>query len=272
MPEGELSVDFTTEELVVLAGAAGTGLPVGLGDPTDDLPKDVLDLLQERARAALIARRVLVAEEEDSEPEPVEAVSTLLRATASPGLLVTASLEQEGVVETRSYCALPDLSVEHQSLASSVFRFTPFATRDLLARVFRFVDLRPAAVVDVPPFTVAAATLAGAAEQVVGHDHQQAVLALTGAGVPVASAEAFVEAIKAKRASASITVLFKPEESKVAGGQLTWIDAGLQGLWLTEQGSDDSSLSVRSVAAEELSKELLSYLPDPFSESPSSTS
>lgn len=264
MPTDELSVDFTTEELLLLAERCGVEPPAGLtaGD-TLQLPAEYRQAIREQAEGALRARRVLG---EDG-TEPVEAVVTLLSVLGRPALLTTASIEQGGVVETRFYASNPDLAVEHRSLATSVHRLLPFATRDLLSRVLGFVDLRPVEPPAVPALVATVATLEACSTKVAEHDHHAAVAVLTQAGAPSVTAEAFVEALKAKRASASVTILYRPEDDKVAGGQLTWIDAGLRGLWVSEATEGDR-LEVIPRPAEEIAKELLSYLPQPFSEPP----
>ena len=81
---------------------------------------------------------------------------------------------------------------------------------------------------------------------------------------PCAAAAAFVAAVGASPRTVSVTVFYRPEADKVAGGSLTWIDAGLDGLWCTEPVDDDASVEdttveLRPDTGTAVARELLSY-------------
>ena len=267
MTRDEVSIDLTTEELMLLTERLEVEALPGMAESQDAIPDEYRAVLRDQAESALVARGVL--EPPPDEPDdhdvamPTDAVGALIRAAAKPALLTTASHESKGVVETRFYSSSPEFSVEHRSMAMSVYRLSPFATRDLMARVLRFVDLRPAEPSTVDPIETTVEALEACSEQLAGHDHAAGVAALTATGVSEVAADALAETLKAKRASASVTHMYKPTDDKVAGGRLTWIDAGLEGLWLTEP-EDEGRLVVTPCSAEDLASELLTYLPGPF--------
>lgn len=292
MSRNDPTIDFTTEELLVIAEITGGPLPAGLEiESLDELPAAYRDYARQTAERTLRARRV-VQDGIDGRPVVVDAVRAMLEVVGSPGLLGVCALEEDGVVETRFFCASPELGVEHAAIATSVHRFTPFLTRDFLARLLRFADLRPARVPDVDPFEVPLSVLERVGESVSRGEVDAGRVLLMDAGVPEAAAAVFAAAFANKKSTVTVTVLTRPDPEKVVGGMLVWLDAGLDGNWVTEGvddagtvvgagagagggqsdiGSPDPVVLLRPESAEQMAAELLSFLPDAFGDDPTRT-
>jgi hypothetical protein len=267
MRRTEPSIDFTTEEVLTACDVAGLPRPVGLVDAMSDVPEEVQAYLRTSARESLTVRGVL-AGSDGEQPVIAEAVATLLEVAGAPGLLCIVAVEQEGIVETRFFAASPDLGVEHLALATTLHRFVIFPTRDLLARVLRFVDLRPADAPDALSFVVPVSVLERVGEAAEAYEDERAGQLLAEAGASPTDAVTFIEALRAKRSTINVTILHKPTEQTVEGGALTWLDAGMNGLWISEPADDDATVEIKPVDAKTISGELLSYLPGAFALKP----
>lgn len=237
----ELAVDFTVEGLVVLCDALDLPHPPGLGpDPLGSLEATTRGAILDSARRSLLARRMIAIEEERVTLDA--AVEAFLEVVTSPGIVVRAVSEADGYVETRFYSAVPDVTVEHSVVMGSIQRFTPFSTDALLARVLQFLRLAERPDGQGEAFDLTTGVLAGCAELLAVDDPDGARKVIEDAGVPVQSAEAFVRALRTRASSSSVTILHRPTEDHVAGGELTWIDAGDNGLWLTPLPADSDGL------------------------------
>lgn len=271
----ETYIDFTSEEVLVLCELLALEPPPGLGaDSLSDLALgDNEEILRAAAMKSMSARGVV------TDGVVVDAVQEVMRTACNPGVMASASIEVDNIVETRFLAAMPEISVEHQGLSISLHRFIPFATRDLLTRVLRFVDLRPYEPEQDISFTMLDETLDQVSEALDSHDHEAAHEILMAEGVDEAAARSFVIALTMRHSSASITILHRPEDEQVVGGSLTWIDAGVSGLWVTELQVDDDDgetevvddadqvkLEVGLTSAKDVATELLSYLPEAFRE------
>lgn len=67
----------------------------------------------------------------------------------------------------------------------------------------------------------------------VGRD-PDAVLALTGAGVPPSAAELWVTALRGRLATGDVQLTRRLRTGVFAGGTVRWVDAGTAGIWLVE--------------------------------------
>lgn len=270
MPKSnEVWIDFTTEELLVLAELLEFDAPPGAGaDGLHELAVAGNDeLMRQAAVRSLEARKVLM------DGQVVDPISEVMSVLCNPGLLVAASVEQDGVVDTRFLGVMPEIAVEHQGLSVSLHRLTPFASRDLMSRILQFSNLRPYVADSEVSFVVDEEVLDRAAGALDDNDHVGAEKLLSDSGIAESDARTFVYALTMKHSSASIAVLHRPEDDRVEGGALTWIDAGIAGLWLTELAGEtgqlesaSEKLEIRRVNARDLAAELLSYLPDAFAE------
>jgi hypothetical protein len=269
----DTSLDLTAEELVVLSELTGAGTPAGFDEVLlAEMPEAVRAYRLETAERTLRDRRIIV-DGAGGGAEVDDAVATVLRGAASPGLLVVAMVEADGIVETRFYTVDPDLGIEQQPIAPGLYRFIPFPAEEVLRRALRFADLRPHEQPTVAAFKVAASTLEAAGELIANGEDEAAAELLAAAGADSDAAAAFVAAVGASPRTVSVTVFYRPEADKVAGGSLTWIDAGLDGLWCTEPVDDDASVEdttveLRPDTGTAVARELLSYLPPAFSEPP----
>lgn len=268
----EPSIDFSIEELVAMAEILELrGLP-GLGaEPLEFLEPDIREPVLASARRALVARRFLIPTEAEGF-EVARAVAHLVARTARSGIQVRAVYEEPGRVETRWFAAEPDLAVEHSVAIGVVQRLTPFRTEQLLARVLEFCGISTRPENPAPMFMATATALGAAIEALAGGDPDGAVAALVTGGASNAGATAFVRALQHRTSSASVTILHRPAGTVISGGELTWVDCGEDGLWLTptiadapddqrDEPLEPSPLEIEPTTAKHIAEELLSYLP-----------
>jgi hypothetical protein len=269
----ETSIEFSEEELLLIDDLTGLGLPVGLGDPPE-MPTEVRSFLLERARKTLTDRGVLDGDQVH------ESVRALVGVSSEPGIVCSCAVERERLVDTTFLMAIPELAVEHSSPANSVHRLTPFLPRDLLVRLFRVCDLRPARASDAPGFEAQALVVEEASSLALNGSLEEASRILSSAGVSEDAAAPFIDSMRSRHATVLVTVLHKPSADVVEGGQLTWIDCGISGLWKVEaegeapDGADAGSAVVRiePITAEDLAAELLTFLPGAFEGPPADAS
>ncbi|MSO37258.1 MAG: hypothetical protein EXQ69_03290 [Acidimicrobiia bacterium] len=267
-----LSIDFSIEELVVMAEILELrGIP-GLGqEPLAFLAPDLHEAVLASARRSLVARR-FVRPTDDEGFEIMRPVAQMVASVARAGIQIRAVFEADGLVETRCFAAEPDLAIEHSVVFGAVQRLTPFRTEQLLARVLEFsgIEARPQSA--VAPLTTSERALTACVEMLAAGDRGAAELVLTTDGVPEPSAAAFVAAIEHRVSSASVSILHRPKAEEIHGGELTWIDCGEHGLWLTPplsevaETADGEALepvlvTIEPTTAKWIAEELLSYLP-----------
>jgi hypothetical protein len=267
----EPSIDFSIEELVALAEMLELrGLP-GLGaEPLEHLEPEFREPVLASARRALVARRFLIPTEEGGF-EVARVVAHIVARTARSGIQIRALYEEPGRVETRWFAAEPDLAIEHGVAIGTVQRLIPFRTEQLLARVLEFCAIATRPSNDAAAFSVDPTSVSAAIEAIADGNASGAVAILVAGGADERSAGAFVEALGHRVSSASVTILHRPTEAVVAGGELTWLDCGDHGLWSTpalgdEPGASDDSgegspVVIAPTTAKEIAEELLSYLP-----------
>jgi hypothetical protein len=274
MARSDIFIELTTEEVVVLCEAGGLGLPISLPDePLGHLPESRVVLAKSNAQRSLIARRAMQAEE-DGVVRPIEAIRTILEVASSPGIigLVTTELVEEEDIDVRTLSVLPELGVEARKVGTNLHRFTPFAPEDLVARIIRLLDLRPSGVPASLTFgaTFSALERCGEIVEEAGNESlDEAVRVLTEDGVPIESAQVFVEALSVRRGSTQIALFHKPADDVMEGGSLSFIDAGLAGYWQTDAldpNLADKKATITSVDAQSLARQVIDFLPDAFGE------
>src|SRR3954447_13982875 len=153
------SLDFTTEDLLVLAELLDLPAPSGLGaDPWQARPAEVRDYYRDAAVRSLAARRVLSSDGKDRQVVP--AVRVLVEVLAEPGVLASVIVQDASRTDTAIFASQPRLSVEHTSAAWTVHRLQPFPTRLLVGQLLTAAHLPSSA----PPATAGSATAGSEAE------------------------------------------------------------------------------------------------------------
>lgn len=260
---GEVFIDFSQEELVVLARLLGR--PENADDLSDDLAR--------AARRSLVARHVLVAESGgDRIAEPID---LLLATMWDPALVGRAWRRSGDTLERRTFGGRPEVGVEQFAVEDGVVRLVPFAVEELLVRMLLHAGLaeRPAEVRDEcsMPWT----TLLQAAELARTGDEAAAADVLCASGVDSGGATVFCRALAQPVAFAGAAVLTRDANDEVSGGELAWVDGGEHGLWLVPVAFarvlcfdvDDpfdevpETCVVAPVEASGIASELYAYLP-----------
>ncbi|HEY3673672.1 MAG TPA: hypothetical protein VGN51_22240 [Acidimicrobiia bacterium] len=268
MQGDEVSIDFSVEELLLLAELLGQPALPGLDDAAlAHLTPDARSAASDAALHSLMARRVVVSTAEGV-TEVAAPVMSLLEVASAPALLGRAEHEVDGLMEIRFYLSQPDVSVEQTPLIGGVHRLTPFATEELLTRALGRCALTERPVVDADPITVTLGQLRATNDAVEAGEVDQARAALGGSD----GAAAFVAALTTRVSSSRVTFLHRPTDTVIEGGELTWLDGGPGGLWLTptvdtdpdEDDLDavlDFEVEIAPATAAAIAAELHSYLP-----------
>jgi hypothetical protein len=262
----EVAVDLTLHELGVLRQLLELPNAAGIEeDPIADVPEQARSYVVDSVLSALRSRSIVTGEGDDL--EVAEPIRLLMSVASQPGVLSLISRQVENIVDTVALAVWPDIAVETRAVGHSLYRLTPFESRDLLARILRLSDLHPTGPVDRGiVLTVASEALDAAAGHLLAGDDIAAAVALGGDP----AADTFVEALKTKRAAAQVTILHRPESGRVEGGAVAWIDTGFNGVWTTEaveaDGEPTGDVTIRRVDAMDLVRELFSFLPAAFSE------
>lgn len=263
----EVGVEFTQHELGVLANLLELPTAAGIeNNPIDELTDEVRTFVVESVLGSLEARQVV--SRTGDRVDVAEPIKVIVSAASMPGLVTIVSRQVDTIVDTTFLSVTPDLGVEVSSVAHTVYRLTPFAPSDLLARVLKLSDLHPMSrVVEAEALEVEQSALDSCAEHLVAGNDSSALEALGG---PADAAEAFLRALKAKRSSSQVTILHKPGDGRIEGGAIAWLDGGLRGVWTmesVEQGQEPTGvIRIANIDAADIAKELFSYLPTAFSE------
>jgi hypothetical protein len=267
MQDGEVSIDFSVEELLLLAEILGQPAIPGLDERALlGLTPEARSAASEAALHSLVARRVVT--QTDGTSDIAAPVVSLLEAASQPALLGRTEHEVDGLMELRFYLSQPDVSIEQTPLVGAVHRLAPFATEELLTRALDRCALEERPRADAEPFTVTLDQLRTTNDAAEAGDLDLARRAIGG----TASAAAFVSALTTRVSSSRVTLLHRPTETVIEGGELTWLDGGPGGLWLTptvdtdpdEDDLDtvlDFEVEIAPTTATAIAAELFSYLP-----------
>lgn len=275
----EAVLDLTVGEASFLADVLGVAPPPGLVDPDDDalvvvdeggrsLRGRAVKKVAEIVAPGLIERRLV-----DSEGTVAAPVADLLTVVGSPHLVARAAYESGGELEVRAFTARPEMAVEQRDLADGRVRFSPFDPTRLVASILEFVvpdrvptgeafDLESAGVDSEPSVVIecsSAVIEALFATESLAVDTTAAIL--VSDGVESAVAELLAAAVSTVRSTGSVTMLLRPVDEAIHGVEVTWMDAGDNGLWLTEPGSDPSRRSLERVTLAQLASRLTALLP-----------
>jgi hypothetical protein len=242
-------------------------------------------------RRALLARRLLLVGT-DGKETVVDPVDWILRLAIAPGLLARATRVSSGVLETRSFAAIPDASVEQAELSEGLLRFTPFPTPEFPARILGFLELETRPEFPLSPFTVPLSAISRCGKTLEERGTDAAASVLQELGVEQTSARGFVSALHVQIQSAHVLVVHRSSEVTIEGGDIAWIDGGSHGLWLTSvpsafgfvrqvamgapeptqarQAADDVDLlvEVSPTTAQEIARQLFEALPGRSADAP----
>lgn len=271
----QISIDFSVEELVALGEVLGLAPLPGLDpEPLGAVDEPARGLVLDAARRSLAARRVLAFGQVDGTgPVVVPAVATLLSVAAAPGLCARVACQFPDESRLVTYTAQPDITVEHVR-AGWLHRLAPLATADLVVRMLEVAGLEmvglgvgdPDAGATAAGFSVPADALRRAGELVLASRPGDATAVLVEAGAPAGQAAGFVAALGAARASVTVTVLHRPGDRHLAGGELAWLDGGDHGLWLVPvadgtPGTGQPPVVVETTTVGHIARLLLGYVP-----------
>lgn len=279
----EAVLDLTVGEASFLADVLGVAPPPGLVDPDDD----ALVIVEEGGRslrgsavkkvAEVVAPGLLERRLVDGEGTVAAPVADLLTVVGSPHLVARAAYESGGVLEVRAFTARPEMAVEQRHLTDGRVRFSPFDPAHLVPRILEFVlpnrveasvDAEPVAVdgegdVDPAPPLVIECSIA-VLEAMFASDPvslESATAVLVSDGADPAAAELFAGAVTSIQATGSVTMLLRPIDDAIHGVELTWMDAGDNGLWLTEPSSVPGRRSLERITTQQLASRLTDLLP-----------
>ncbi|MDH3303519.1 MAG: hypothetical protein OES24_23690, partial [Acidimicrobiia bacterium] len=272
----EAVLDLTVGEASFLADVLGVAPPPGLVDPDDEalviigeggrsLTGSAVKKVAEVVAPGLIERRLV-----DGEGTVAAPVADLLTVVGSPHLVARAAYESGGEMEVRAFTARPEMAVEQRRLADGRVRFSPFDPAQLVPRILEFVlpnrvdasvggeppalGGEPEADVDaVPPLVIDCSV--AVLDAMFASDPmspETATAILVSDGVAPAAAELLAGAVCTIQATGSVTMLLRPVDDAVHGVELTWMDAGSNGLWLTEPSSDPGRRSVERITMQQL--------------------
>ena len=279
----EAVLDLTVGEASFLADVLGVAPPPGLVDPDDDavvvideggrsVPGPVVTKVAEVVAPGLIERRLV-----DGEGTVAAPVADLLTVVGSPHLVVRVAYERDGSLEIRAFTARPEMAVEQRDLPDGRVRFSPFDPSQLAARILEFVV--PDEALSSFGSSVPGADLAGgrADEATLTIECASAVLEalftsepvpidaaagiLVSDGVDPADAKVLAEAVSSIRSTGSVTLLLRPVDDAIHGVELTWMDSGDNGQWLTEPASTPGRRILERVSMQQLASRLTDLLP-----------
>lgn len=226
-----LSIAFTREELVVLSELSQLRLPL-LGDrPLGGIDSGVRDVLVGSARRSLLARGI--ATRSDDGVHVARAAIGLLEIVAAGSLRVVLD-ESDGtgaLVSRRLWFAVPYAAVEVWVDEDENYRFLPFATVDLLARVLQRSGIVDAADAAGAEISLPYGAWAGARSASHAQRPLEARQALLDVGLEGPPADAIVAVLEGARRRVGVQIAHHPSPATTAGGEVAWVDAADAGVW-----------------------------------------
>jgi hypothetical protein len=226
--DAELSIGFSTEELVVLGRALD--IPLGFlgSSPLAAIAPSARDDVLASAARSLRARNVLGGPADL--PTVDRAVAGLVQISGRPAL--RAELVGDGGARLhRRYLSIPYASVQHEVDADGLHRLTPFATSDLLARAMRHAGFVERPVPAAAGFEVPYGAYAAARTAVACGDQAAAHAILVEAEAPAGSAAGLIAALGAGNPVYALRLVHATSPTSSSGGEIAWTDGGDAGLW-----------------------------------------
>ncbi|MSO37273.1 MAG: hypothetical protein EXQ69_03365 [Acidimicrobiia bacterium] len=266
-PATEATVSLSPVELSVLASELSLPLvPMLHFDPIAIQEPERATELDATTRAELTARGIL---SQPVDGEVAESIRALLELLAAPLLLLRVEASYFGAEAEWQFACTRDGAIEISEMSDRSYRFSAMALGALQPRVLELTGLEDRNEIAVEPLLVTARTLLVLPKLI--EDEDEALAQLVAEGAATESARALIAALLASRCAVAVTVLYRPDENRLVGGELTWIDGFDAGLWITptpdttdwdmtgpEPGPE---VELRPVTAEWIRAELASYLP-----------
>ena len=241
---------YAADELTAVAHLLG--LPAfpgvdGLGDPA------AREAGLTSARRSLLARGVLEIDDEGILSIASPHALTFGLSLAAPATV----LAQRGgpEAESRAWYVHPTTAVEHTVAIGAVHSLEQIGVAEAMPRLLAFLGLDAARAAASSTFTAGRAALDRVFRALADGD-----VSASSTELPAEAVE-FLEALASYEASAYVRALHQ-EGPSLAGGELSWVDAGERGLWLIEPATGDPEhVVVQAVGSADVVDELLSYLP-----------
>lgn len=262
-------MNLSPEELSVLATELGLPLvPLLRYDPIAVEGPERAEELDVATRAELGERGILSKPAGGEVAEPIRALLELL---AAPQLLLRVEASLLGAEAEWQFACAPDGAIEIAEMNDRSWRFSAMPLHDLLSRVLELTGLEDRPEIAADALLLPTRTVLALPDLIENEDDDLVLgrLVADGAGEP--SARALVEALRAAKTAASVTVLYRPETHRLVGGELTWIDGLDAGLWVTptpdttdwdpDGPEPGPEVELRPVTADWIRAELTSYLP-----------
>lgn len=273
----EISIDFSAEELVVLARQIGVAPPSTAGDLSL-----ISDTAAGIAHRALVARRLInAAPGGDGEPilaaartpesEAREAVRDLAYLICVPEVSVEISRRTETGDDSWFILAQPEAAVEQAEVCAGVFRYTPFRTEEVPGRMQLRADLMDRPAIGGDSVTLACSLLVRLLDAL-GSGAPDDVLAVCRGMDDGLGVKRLVDALAVRRASVTVSVMHYGSGPTVEGGLVAWADCGDMGLWrlpapeTLASGPPDALVEASPTSKTELLAEIASIFPSGESE------
>ncbi|MHB8287630.1 MAG: hypothetical protein ACYDEY_00020 [Acidimicrobiales bacterium] len=268
----EPSIDFSSEELVVLARHLAIAPPRTAGDLSL-----VSDDATAVARRSLVARRIvssapagdgepIVAAAQTPESRAREAVRDLVYLICVPSLSVEISCRTEEADDTWFILAQPEAAVEQAVVCDGVFRFTPFRAEEIPGRLQLRTQLSDRPTIGDGILSLPRSLLMRIRDLADSGARDEALQLCRGRDDESLMSQ-LVEALAACKAFLAVTVMNFGAGSTVEGGVVSWADAGELGLWrLPDAGSlvgevGDELVDVFPTSKAQLLADLASFFP-----------
>ena len=262
-------MNLSPADLSVLAAEGGLALvPLLRYDPIGVEGTERAMELEAATRAELTARGILSEAHGGAVAEPIRALLELL---AAPRLLVRVEASFLGAEAEWQFACTTEGAIEIAELSNRSWQFSAMSPHELLPRVLELTGLEDRPDITVDSLTLPTRTLLALPDLIEDEDEGPALGRLVADGASERSARALIDALRAARSAASVTILYRPEPQRLVGGELTWIDGLDAGLWITPtpdttdwdpDGPDPGpEVELRHVTSEWIRTELASYLP-----------
>jgi hypothetical protein len=244
-----IRIDYPVEELAVLAELLDVdGFP-GVATGLEDLGDDAREAVLAAASRALLARGIVQPVDDGLEITAPHA--HVLQTVLDPQRVLSVRREFEDDVETLAIYIGDTIAVEHVSRLGTIHSFTFFDPVNVEPRVQTLVGLddraaAEAGAVELPLLELGELEDALAAAEEVAPERAALAAALAG-----------------RVASFSVACYAEAAGGAIAGGELTWIDAGDTGYWtfeLVEEGEGELTVRVAPASGDALLAELRGFL------------
>lgn len=254
-----LVADYTMEELAVVAELLDLETFPGARVSPDDLTLEAQEEALTSGTRSLVARQILeFAEDGSLIITPPHAAILLPVVQAKVVITVTQALGPR--TDIRRISVINDLAVVQSSVYYGVHTHALFHSAEIIDRVIDFVGLAAAEEVQGAPHLMNTVEF----EELVSIEHSD----LTETNTSSTPTSSFSQALSARKSSTTVGCCWKDGED-VVGGELTWVDAGDEGIWVIEPtdpattadpGEDDHVALARPVSGAWIASELSMYL------------